>query len=120
MVTRLDTCNKLGADVVFATVANSGNSHVFRSNDGGLNWIDLDKHQLPDVPHHAVLVKPDDPDVVFVANDAGVFVSQDQGKTWSNLSGDLPNVMAIDLVYQQKDKLLYVATYGRSLWRTKV
>ena len=44
MVTRLDTCNKLGADVVFATVANSGNSHVFRSNDGGLNWIDLDGH----------------------------------------------------------------------------
>jgi photosystem II stability/assembly factor-like uncharacterized protein len=120
MVTRLDTCAKLGADVVFATVANSGHSHVFRSNDGGLNWIDVDKHQLPDVPHHAVLIKPDDPNILFVANDVGVFMSQDQGKTWSNLSGDLPNVMAIDLVYQQKDKLLYVATYGRSLWRTKV
>ena len=31
-----------------------------------------------------------------------------------------PGNKAIDLVYQQKDKLLYVATYGRSLWRTKV
>lgn len=119
MITRLETSQKLGADVVLATVANSGHSHVFRSQNGGLNWTDIDKGQLPDVPHHAVLIKPDEPEVIFVANDAGVFVSRDQGATWSNMSGNLPNVMVIDLVYQLTDKTLYAATYGRSLWRTR-
>jgi photosystem II stability/assembly factor-like uncharacterized protein len=120
MITRLDTTEKLGADNVLATVANSGHSHVFRSKDGGLSWIDIDKGQLPDIPHHAVLIKPEDPKVVFVANDAGVYVSRDQGATWANMSGNLPNVMVIDLVYQQHDKTLFAATYGRSLWKTKV
>lgn len=120
MITRLDTTEKLGADVVLATVANSGHSHVFRSDNGGLTWTDIDKGQLPDVPHHAVLIKPDEPNVVFVAGDAGVFVSRDQGVTWAHMSGNLPNVMVIDLVYQQKEKTLYAATYGRSLWRTEV
>jgi photosystem II stability/assembly factor-like uncharacterized protein len=120
MITRLDTTAKLGADVVFATVASFGNSHVFRSDNGGLSWTDVDRGRLPDVPHSAVLIKPDDPDVVFVANDAGIFVSPDQGKTWTGMSGGLPNVITIDLVYQEKDKTLSAATYGRSLWRAKV
>lgn len=120
MITRLDTTEKLGADFVLATTGNSGHSHVFRSDDGGLTWTDIDKGQLPDVPHHAVLIKPDEPNVVFVAGDGGVFVSRDHGVTWAHMSGNLPNVMVIDLVYQQKGKLLYAATYGRSLWRTKV
>jgi photosystem II stability/assembly factor-like uncharacterized protein len=120
MITRLETTKKTGADVLLATVANSGHSHVFRSQNGGLNWTDIDRGQLPDLPHHAVLVKPDDTNVMFVANDAGVYVSRDQGATWSNMSGNLPSVMVIDLVYQETDKMLYAATYGRSLWRTKV
>lgn len=120
MITRLDTTQKLGADFLIATVGNVGHSHVFCSQDGGLNWTDIDQGQLPDVPHHAVLIKPNEPNVIFVANDAGVFVSRDQGQTWSNLSGNLPNVMVIDLVYQVNDKMLYAASYGRSLWRTKV
>jgi photosystem II stability/assembly factor-like uncharacterized protein len=120
MITRLDTTEKLGADFVLATVGNSGHSHVFRSDDGGLTWVDIDNGQLPDVPHHAVLIKPDEPNVVFIAGDGGVFMSRDQGVTWTHMSGNLPNVMVIDLVYQQKEKLLYAATYGRSLWRTKV
>src|SRR5262249_25326756 len=120
MITRLDTTRKLGADTVFATVANFGHSHVFRSDDGGLSWTDVDRGQLPDVPHHAILIRPDDPKTLFVANDVGVYASRDQGKTWTNMSGNLPNVMAVDLVYQLKDKTLSVATYGRSLWRTKV
>jgi hypothetical protein len=85
-----------------------------------LTWADIDKGQLPDVPHSAILIRPDDPRTVYVASDAGVYVSHDHGKTWSNMSGDLPNVMVIDLVYQEKDKTLTAATYGRSLWRVKV
>jgi hypothetical protein len=54
---------------------------------------------------------------MFVASDAGVFQSDDSGATWSNISANLPHTMFVDLVYQQKDRTLTVATYGRSIYR---
>ncbi len=119
-ITRIDSTGKLGADFVFVTVANFGHSHVFLSRNGGSTWTDVDKGRLPDVPHHAVVIRPDKPKVVYVGSDAGVFVSLDSGNTWRNMTGNLPNAMVVDLVLQQKDATLSAATYGRSLWRTKI
>ncbi len=53
MITRLAT-SPTNANLLYATVANFGHGHVFRSDDGGTTWEDLDKGQLPDVPHHAI------------------------------------------------------------------
>jgi photosystem II stability/assembly factor-like uncharacterized protein len=119
-ITRIDSTAKLGADVLFATVANFGHSRLFRSKDGGKTWEDVDKGRLPDVPHHAVVIRPDAPKTVYVGNDAGVFVSVDSGDTWMNMTGNLPNAMVVDLVLQTKDSTLSAATYGRSLWRTPI
>ena len=57
---------------------------------------------------------------VYVANDAGVFVSADFGGTWTSLTANLPNVPVVDLVYHERDATLSAATYGRSIWRLKV
>src|SRR5215831_5971976 len=112
-ITRIDSTAKLGADFLFVTVANFGHSHVFCSRDGGKTWEDADKGQLPDVPHHAVVIRPDHPETVYVGNDAGVFVSHDSGVTWENMSRNLPNVSIVDLVLQEKGGTLSAATYGR-------
>src|SRR5262249_2568784 len=119
-ITRIDSTAKLGADFLFATIANFGHSHVFCSRDGGKTWEDRDNGQLPDVPHHAVVIRPDHPETVYVGNDAGVFVSHDSGVTWENMSRNLPNVSIVDLVLQEKGGTLSAATYGRSLWRTRI
>jgi photosystem II stability/assembly factor-like uncharacterized protein len=119
-ITRIDSTAELGADFLFITVANFGHSHVFCSRDGGKTWEDVDKGQLPDVPHHAVVIRPDKPKIVYVGNDAGVFVSHDSGETWMNMTRNLPNVMVVDLVLHEKDRTLSAATYGRSLWRTRI
>jgi photosystem II stability/assembly factor-like uncharacterized protein len=119
-ITRIDSTAKLGADVLFVTVANVGHSHVFRSEDGGKTWEDADNGQLPDVPHHAVVIRPDAPETVYVGNDAGVFVTPDFGRTWMNMTANLPNAMVVDLVLQERDETLSAATYGRSLWRTPI
>jgi photosystem II stability/assembly factor-like uncharacterized protein len=120
IISRIDSTKRLGADSIFVTVGNFGHSHVFRSSDGGATWADVDGGKLPDVPHNAVLIRPDQPSVIYVGNDAGVFVSEDSGGTWMNMSGNLPNAMIVDLVFQRKDATLSAATYGRSLWRIKV
>jgi photosystem II stability/assembly factor-like uncharacterized protein len=108
------------ADRVFAAVANFGHSHVFRSDDAGTTWEDADNRQLPDVPHHSIAMRPDQPDTLYVCNDVGVFVSTDAGLNWMNLSGNLPHVMMVDLVHHAADGTLSAASYGRSLWRLRV
>jgi photosystem II stability/assembly factor-like uncharacterized protein len=120
------------AQVVYATVANFGkrevlgsaakfgNRHVFRSADGGLNWADIDRLRLPDVPFHSVTVPATHPARVYVCCDVGVFVSNDEGATWENLTRNLPTVMVVDLAYHERDRTLTAATYGRSIWRLQV
>lgn len=108
------------AKVVFATFANFGHSHVFRSRDGGETWEDIDKGQLPDVPHHCILMPADKSNRLFVCSDAGVFISPDAGGSWANLSKNLPSTMVVDLAYHLKDRTLSAATYGRSIWRLSI
>jgi photosystem II stability/assembly factor-like uncharacterized protein len=118
-VTRLATSPN-NADVLLATVANFGHSHVFRSRDGGMTWEDVDKGRLPDVPHHSIAIPPASPATIYVASDAGVFASQDGGDSWSNLTRNLPSVMVVDLVYHAASHTMSAATYGRSIWRLAI
>ena len=117
-ITRILT-GPTNAEVVYVTVANFHASHVFRSKDGGATWADIDRGQLPDVPHHAVAIPNAKPSTVYVCNDAGVHVSTDAGETWKNLTRNLPTVPIVDLVYQETDGTLSAASYGRSIWRLK-
>ncbi|MGB8510075.1 MAG: hypothetical protein WCD76_16975 [Pyrinomonadaceae bacterium] len=118
-ITRLVTHPK-DANLLYVTVANFGHSHVFRSRDGGTTWEDVDRGQLPDVPHHVALIRPDEPDNVYVGNDAGVYIFHSLDGTWTNLTKNLPNAMVIDMVYHVKDGTLSAATYGRSIWRIRL
>jgi photosystem II stability/assembly factor-like uncharacterized protein len=118
-ITRLET-SPADAKTIYATVANFGHSHVFHSGDSGTTWQDVDKGQLPDVPHHALLIRPEEPGNLYVGNDAGVFVLDVVSGIWMNLTKNLPNAMVIDIVYHTNDKALLVATYGRSIWRLKL
>ena len=105
---------------IFATMANFGHSHVFRSDNGGQLWTDVDAGQLPDVPHHSIAIAPDQPDTIYVCSDVGVFVSTDAGSNWQNLTRNLPRVMVVDLAYHTQQKTLSAATYGRSMFRLRV
>ncbi len=118
-ITRIET-HPTKAQTVFVTVAGTGSSHVFCSINGGSTWTDLDQGKLPAVPHSAAVVPPDDPSALYVANDAGVYLSHDGGNSWTNVTRNLPNVMVVDLVYHQGEGTLWAATYGRGIWHIKV
>jgi photosystem II stability/assembly factor-like uncharacterized protein len=118
-VTRLLTSPR-NAKVVYATIANRNVRHVFRSKDAGQTWTDIDQGVLPDVPHHAIAIPKNRPATLYVCNDAGVYISTDDGATWNNLTRNLPTVPIVDLIYHEADGTLTAASYGRSLWRLKV
>jgi photosystem II stability/assembly factor-like uncharacterized protein len=116
MITRI-AAQPGAPNTVYVTCANVGNRHVFCSRDAGSTWSDIDGGKLPDVPHHALQVRPDKPAELWVCSDAGVFFTADGGLSWRNATSNLPYVMVVDMVFHRTSKTLLVATYGRSLWK---
>lgn len=92
--------------------------HVFRSEDLGETWNDIDEGKLPNVVFYAAAYESVHPYRLFVAGDLGVWTEIKGG--WLNISGNLPNVVVSDLVYHEKNSTLTAATYGRGLWRLQV
>jgi photosystem II stability/assembly factor-like uncharacterized protein len=66
-----------------------GGFSTFRTVDGGQTWEDDTKSYAggqvhPD--HHAFAFDPDDPNVVYLGTDGGVFRSPDLGEHWESVS----------------------------------
>lgn len=75
-----------GRDAVFAATR----SGLYRSTDGGDSWTDL---AVPRKEVYSVLVGPERERVYAGTHPAHLYVSEDEGETWRELSGfqDLPS-----------------------------
>lgn len=93
--------------------------HVFRTENGGASWTDISAG-LPEVPVNDLLIDPDQPEQLFLATDAGVYYSRDEGQFWEILGQGLPKVVVSDLTYHSPSKSLVAATFGRSMYRLQL
>jgi ligand-binding sensor domain-containing protein len=118
---------------VFVDPANAGNAYVTFSgysrrwnvgpNDPGIghvfqitgSTITDRSGDLIDAPANDVLVVNGD---LVVGTDFGVYVSADNGATWSRLGTNLPNVV-ISQLYVTGGSIL-AATHGRGLWTVPI
>ena len=107
----------LGSGVQLCTGKDLPYNHVFRSQDGGDTWTDIDAGKLPNVVFYAAAYGTRPPYQLFVGGDVGVWA--EMGNGWLNISGNLPSVVVSDLVYHHKDSTLTAATYGRGVWRIR-
>jgi hypothetical protein len=72
---------------------------VHITQDGGESWIDITPKGLPETIINAIDVSPHDKATVYIAttrykfNDKtpGLYKSTNYGKTWKNISGNIPN-----------------------------
>jgi photosystem II stability/assembly factor-like uncharacterized protein len=105
----------------------SAYSHVFQSGNSGNTWGALDGGDLPDVVYNALAFETHPPFRLFVAGDAGVWMSLNPdtrkipaASCWASIAGNMPNVVVSALIYHHKDRILTAATYGRAFWRLKL
>ena len=91
-------------------------AYVYVSEDYGQNWTRI-TDGLPDgwsvnviTEHHRA------PNLLFVGNEVGVFVSVDRGARWVQLKNNLPTVPVDDILVHPRDNDLLVGTHGRSFW----
>jgi photosystem II stability/assembly factor-like uncharacterized protein len=114
---------------VFVTVGGATNLKVFFTDNNGANWQNRNGNgvaSLPNVQVNTITFHPDDPSLVYVGTDVGVFASDNKGITWSRtpLYPDFPwrndgpaNVEVTQLFWQ--GSYLVAATYGRGMYRTR-
>ncbi len=115
---------------VYATVMGFGGvPHLYRSTNFGSSWVNISRN-LPSAPANAVLVDPNDANTVYVAMDAGVYVTQaiatcSTSNCWSVLGTALPNAPILSLAAAAtlptgdgRFGMLRAGTYGRGLWQT--
>lgn len=89
-----------------------GVGHVFETSSGGQTWNDVSGN-LPDVPTNDIVFERGK---LVAATDFGVYVSSNDGTSWSRYGISLPNVVVDQLTEDPNGKLI-AATHGRGVWR---
>lgn len=114
--------NPKNDDSVWVVVGGFGTPHVYMTGNGGATWISKDPGPsgdgLPDVPANAILFDPNNPKIIYVGNDFGVYLSTDEGATWQDFNRGLWDAtQVVDLVPGPNNKLR-AATHGKGMFET--
>ncbi len=88
--------------------------YIWKSEDYGENWTDISGN-IPLGPVNVIREDTKNPNILYVGTDIGVYISKDQGETWTVL-GDLPSTYVHDLVIHPRDNMMIIATHGRGMF----
>lgn len=91
--------------------------YIFRTNDFGQSWELLTDgiNGIPgDFPTRVVREDPNQEGILYAGTEFGLFVSLDDGKSWSPFQNNLPVTPVTDIVLKNNDLIL--STMGRGFW----
>lgn len=94
-------------------------AHVYKSSDYGQTWQRICTN-LPPEPVNVLREDPENPQLLYIGTDHGLYASLDGGKSCFNLTNNMPAAPVHDLAIQQREHELVVATHGRSLYAANV
>jgi len=92
---------------------------LYKTADYGKSWTSISAG-LPDEPINVIREDFENPNLLFVGTEFGVYISFDGGRSWSSMRGDMPASPVQDLRIHPRDKEMVVATHGRGLWITDI
>lgn len=110
-----------GAGTLYATLGGGGAAHVHYFD--GTSWTAAMPTSVVDVPTHAVVVDPDNPQDVYAGTDVGCWKGTKTGATtwaWTVFSSGLPEAAIVDLAVHHRARLLRASTHGRGAWEVEL
>ncbi len=89
--------------------------YLYRSDDYGTSWTSI-SNNLPFEPINVIKEDPKKAGILYVGTDNGLYVSHNNGKSYSPWHGGLPRVAVHDIAIQKRDNEIVVGTHGRSVY----
>ncbi len=94
-------------------------AYLYRTDDYGATWKSISAG-LPEKPINVIFEDQKNPDLLFVGDDTGVFVTLDRGDHWVKMNNNMPNIPVFDIQVQPRDRDLILGSYGRDFWITNI
>jgi hypothetical protein len=93
------------------------NPYLFKTTDFGKSWSNI----ASNLPRELGIIQAlredyDNPNLLFVGTEGGLFVTLDGGKEWKKFMTNLPTVPVDDILIHPRDRDLIIGTHGRSIW----
>ena len=108
------------SNVIYATMSNRkrGDFRPFflRSEDRGGSWTVLVDGISVREPLWSIVEDDEDPDVLFLGAEFGLYVSVDRGQNWVSFDGGLPTIQVREVEFQEREDDLVLGTFGRGFW----
>jgi photosystem II stability/assembly factor-like uncharacterized protein len=108
------------ASVVYATFDNRKRDdftpYVLKSTNRGQSWESIASNLPDEGTVHTIEQDPEVPGLLFVGTEFGFFFSVDGGEAWTKMTAGLPTISVRDLVIQEDQNDLVVATFGRGFY----
>lgn len=95
---------------------NNWSPYVFKTTNYGKSWKRLTTEENVWGYALSIAQDPDESNLLFLGTEFGLYVSIDEGKTWTRWKSDFPTSSAMDMVIHPREHDLVVGTFGRSVW----
>lgn len=90
--------------------------YLYKSTDKGQSWQSM-KANLPDkLLVWRIVQDHENPKLMFLATEFGIYFTIDGGKRWTKFKGGLPTISFRDLAIQKRENDLVAASFGRSFY----
>lgn len=91
------------------------NAFLYKTTDHGKTWTSI-VNNLPAEPINVIREDHNNPNLLFVGTDFGVYASIDGGSNWTKFMNGMPVNPAYDMVIHPRENELVVATHGRGIF----
>jgi photosystem II stability/assembly factor-like uncharacterized protein len=112
--------DRFDAQVVYATFDNRKRDdftpYVLKSYDQGNSWVSISANLPENGTVHTIGQDPEVPGLLFVGTEFGFYFSVDGGEAWTKLGSGLPTISVRDMVIQEDQNDLVLATFGRGFY----
>lgn len=90
--------------------------YLLRSTNYGRSWEMITDGLPEDQQIWRIVQDHEDPDLLFVGGEFGVYFTLDGGDNWTQLKNGMPPIPARDLLIHEREDDLVVGTFGRSIY----
>ncbi|WKV13362.1 hypothetical protein [Marivirga harenae] len=90
--------------------------YLFHTTNYGKSWTNLTSGDDVWTYTLSVVQDPEEPNLMFLGTDGGLYFSVNKGQNWQKWTNDYPNVPTRDMVIHPREHDLVIGTFGRAIY----